>query len=169
MGGTSGSEDEAAGVDLLLLVATFGRIFTDELEAVVPSPELVNNNPMVILSLLHRRGPLRPVDLQRHTRMTSGGMANALNRLEQRGLVTRELEPDVPDGRAVQVSVTDEGAALAVRLGERLVRRLADNDDFARAGLRFAIGLVGSIPTDVLLGSVFDPRDGPSGARPELT
>lgn len=157
---TPDAGDQAAGVDLLLLVTTFGRIFTEELEAVVPYPELVNNNPMIILSLLHRRGPLRPVELQHHTMMTSGGMANALNRLERRGLVSREHDPELTDGRAVEVSVTEEGAVLAKRLGERLVRRLGENDDFAAAGLRFAIGLIGSIATDEMLGSVLDPTPG---------
>lgn len=63
-----------------------------------------------VLATLFRCGEphqLTPGQLLESTMVTSGAMTNRLDRLEQRGLVTRTKSPD--DGRQVLVSLTTTG------------------------------------------------------------
>lgn len=48
-----------------------------------------------------------PNKISQHNLLTSGGMTNALTRMEKKGLITRRKDPR--DGRAVIVTVTKEG------------------------------------------------------------
>jgi DNA-binding MarR family transcriptional regulator len=67
-----------------------------------------------VLAALRRVGPpfaLTPTELARHRMMTSGGMTVAIDRLERRGLVQREPNPD--DRRGSLVRLTDEGQELS--------------------------------------------------------
>lgn len=48
-----------------------------------------------------------PNKISQHHLLTSGGTANALTRMEKKGLITRRKDPS--DGRAVIVSVTQKG------------------------------------------------------------
>lgn len=66
-----------------------------------------------VLAALRRAGDpyqLTPGQLLRETHVTSGTMTNRVDRLVERGAVTRE--PDPNDGRGVLVSLTDHGRAL---------------------------------------------------------
>lgn len=66
-----------------------------------------------VLATLRRSGTpfiLTPTDLYEATMMTSGGMTARLDRLEKRGLIARQPNPD--DRRGVLVRLTDEGQAL---------------------------------------------------------
>ena len=66
-----------------------------------------------VLATLRRHGPpfqLTPGRLLESTMVTSGAMTNRLDRLEERGLVTRSKSPD--DGRQVLVTLTEEGRRL---------------------------------------------------------
>ena len=75
-------------------------------------------------------GRLRMTDLAEATMLSSGGMTRLVGRLEQRGLVRRDPDPD--DARAFHASLTDAGRAslaqarithdhvIANLLGERL-------------------------------------------------
>jgi len=65
-----------------------------------------------VLAALRREGvphALSPGRLVQLTLVTSGTMTNRIDRLESRGLVSRQ--PDPSDGRSVQVVLTDEGQA----------------------------------------------------------
>jgi DNA-binding MarR family transcriptional regulator len=65
-----------------------------------------------VLAALRRSGPpnqLSPSQLLTSSLVTSGTMTNRIDRLEERGLVTRA--PDPADGRGVIVRITAEGRA----------------------------------------------------------
>lgn len=67
-----------------------------------------------VLSALRRSGEpyqLTPGDLLRETLVTSGTMTNRLDRLTDRGLLTRQVSPR--DRRAVLVTLTEEGGRIA--------------------------------------------------------
>ncbi|MGW7411043.1 MarR family winged helix-turn-helix transcriptional regulator [Streptomyces sp. NPDC054863] len=66
-----------------------------------------------VLATLRRNGPdrhLTPAELMRSAMVTSGAVTQRLDRLQERGLVTRRPSPT--DGRVVQVALTEEGLAL---------------------------------------------------------
>ncbi len=110
-----------------------------------------------VLAALRRAGPpyqLTPTALMRTALVTSGAITQRLDRLEERGLITRERSSD--DGRAVVVSLTDAGrealdAALPDHLDteRKLLEGLSDDDRERLAGLlrRFLVTL-GRVPHD---------------------
>ncbi|MBO0699635.1 MAG: MarR family transcriptional regulator [Zavarzinella sp.] len=66
-----------------------------------------------ILATLRREGPdgrLTPTQLMRSVALSSGGMTNRLDRLEQAGLIRREADPE--DRRGVVVGLTRKGQEL---------------------------------------------------------
>ncbi|RSN05596.1 MarR family transcriptional regulator [Nonomuraea sp. WAC 01424] len=70
-----------------------------------------------VLATLRRSDPphrLTPAALMRASMVTSGAVTQRLDRLESRGLVRRT--PSDSDGRAVHVTLTDEGLALIGRV-----------------------------------------------------
>jgi len=80
------------------------------------------------LSSLDRQGPKRITTLATAEGVSQPSMTQLIQRLEQRGLVTRGSDP--ADGRVALVTVTDQGrAALAARRkrsAERIAGLLAD-------------------------------------------
>ncbi len=85
------------------------------LDALVGSdPRLSHKGDLDTLTALRRSGagkPLSPTQLAQVGQLTSGGMTNRLDRLEDAGLITRIPHPD--DRRSVLVSLTNAGAELA--------------------------------------------------------
>ncbi|MGP3964240.1 MarR family winged helix-turn-helix transcriptional regulator [Nonomuraea sp. 3N208] len=70
-----------------------------------------------VLATLRRSDPprrLTPAELMRASMVTSGAITQRLDRLEERGLVTRT--PSESDGRGVYVTLTEEGFALIDRV-----------------------------------------------------
>ncbi|MET7617776.1 MarR family transcriptional regulator [Streptomyces sp. NPDC005408] len=66
-----------------------------------------------VLATLRRSEPphrLTPAELMRASMVTSGAVTQRLDRLEERGLVTRT--PSATDGRVVHVELSEEGRAL---------------------------------------------------------
>jgi DNA-binding MarR family transcriptional regulator len=96
-----------------------------------------------VLATLRRSGPehaLTPGDLMRTAMVTSGAITQRLDRLEQRGLVSRGPHPQ--DGRAVLVTLTSAGRRLVDEIlpahlatEERLIAALSPADRAALAGL----------------------------------
>ena len=67
-----------------------------------------------------RDGAKRSGDLTNHARMTTGGMAKLLGRLEEDGFIERR-RGDEPDARTVTVTITDTGRELISRTATELV------------------------------------------------
>lgn len=63
-----------------------------------------------ILATLRRRGPLTPTQLMKSVILSSGGMTNRLDRLEDAGWIRREADP--ADRRGVLVGLTRKGQTL---------------------------------------------------------
>lgn len=66
-----------------------------------------------VLGTLRRNGEpysLTPTELYRSMMLSSGAMTNRIDRLEERGLVSREPDPD--DRRGVRIRLTTEGLEL---------------------------------------------------------
>ena len=85
-----------------------------------------------VLSALRRSGEpyqLTPGDLLRETLVTSGTMTNRIDRLAQRGLLTRQAAPH--DRRAVLVTLTAEGR----RVADRALEELLEHERALLAGL----------------------------------
>jgi MarR family 2-MHQ and catechol resistance regulon transcriptional repressor len=76
-----------------------------------------------ILEALYHRGPLLLGELQRKILVTSGGITYLVDRLERRGLVSRQPSPD--DRRARFAALTDEGEALIARIFPRHAESIA--------------------------------------------
>jgi DNA-binding MarR family transcriptional regulator len=108
-----------------------------------------------VLAALRRAGPpyqLTPTALMRTALVTSGAITQRLDRLEERGLITRTRSAS--DGRGVVVTLTDAGrAALDAALPDHLdtERRLlsglsaAEQDQLAALLRRFLVTL-GRVP-----------------------
>lgn len=96
-----------------------------------------------VLSALRRAGEpyqLSPKALLQQTLVSSGTMTNRIDRLVERGLVTRRTDPN--DGRGIRVSMTPEGetrvdgaiSQLLVAEGE-LLEKLTPSDQEGLASL----------------------------------
>ncbi|WP_329562971.1 MarR family winged helix-turn-helix transcriptional regulator [Kitasatospora sp. NBC_01266] len=97
-----------------------------------------------VLATLRRSDPphrLTPAELMRAAMVTSGAVSQRLEKLEERGLVTRR--PSATDGRVVHVELTEQGRALVDRaLPDHLAterRLLAALDAPGRAELAGAL------------------------------
>jgi DNA-binding MarR family transcriptional regulator len=66
-----------------------------------------------VLATLRRSGRLTPAEMLQSAMITSGGISQRLDRLEERGLVTRT--PDESNGRRVYVDLTEKGLELIDR------------------------------------------------------
>ncbi len=76
-----------------------------------------------ILEALYHKGPLLLGDLQRKILVTSGGITYLVNRLEAKGLVTRESFPG--DKRARFAVLTPTGSALIKQIFPTHAKKLA--------------------------------------------
>jgi MarR family transcriptional regulator, temperature-dependent positive regulator of motility len=107
------------------------------MRARIGDPDLVTNLPIVVLTELYLNGARRPVELQRVTGLTSGGMTKLLDRLESAGLITRSHGHVPTDRRAIEVDLTARGrttaetiATVIIENGQEVAatfRRLADD------------------------------------------
>jgi DNA-binding MarR family transcriptional regulator len=76
------------------------------------------------LATLERSGPCRLTSLAAQEGVTQPAMTQLIGRLQESGLVDRAADPG--DGRAVQVSLTDEGRAMLAKRRAVRAERLAE-------------------------------------------
>jgi DNA-binding MarR family transcriptional regulator len=96
---------------------------------------------LICLREIRRQGGVNPGSLARSVSLSPATVTGIIDRLEMRGLVTRERRSR--DKRQVLVQLTDAGADLLWRtpppLQERFVERLEALDDDERASLAAAL------------------------------
>jgi len=79
---------------------------------------------VAVLGSLDRRGPQRITTMAAAQGVSQPSMTQLVQRLEQRGLVSRTSDPS--DGRVALVGLTDEGRAVLAARRQRNARRIAD-------------------------------------------
>ena len=97
------------GTALLAAVRAIGSA-TDAYRRAVATEAGLGTADLVALSLLHRQQPQQPVRIGDWTGLTPGSVTALLDRLENRGYVTR-VRP-THDRRILQVNLTPAGRAL---------------------------------------------------------
>src|ERR1700691_4824361 len=133
---TSSSADRALDVDeLTTVIEDFNTIFIR-----LPSVRRFNFSTLSVLHTLSRNGPMRLTDLTATEQLKQPALTSLVARLERDGLVLRRRDPE--DGRAVLISLTQEGSAVirsrrASRVAKlsRLVDRLAPDERDMLGGL----------------------------------
>ena len=76
----------------------------------------------VIQYIAHHGGSVQPGEISNSMGISSARIAAALNSLERKGLVTREI--DVNDRRKILVDLTEAGEALAAAQTKRITERI---------------------------------------------
>src|SRR5215468_2950668 len=79
---------------------------------------------VAVLASLDRGGPQRITTMAAAEGVSQPSMTQLVQRLEQRGLVSRGSDPS--DGRVALVSLTEEGRAVLAARRQRNARRIAD-------------------------------------------
>lgn len=113
--GRERSEIDAGGLGVTNRIALLGKVLSNEDKRVLAPLGLAPWACDVLLAL-RRQGPpyqLTPTKLRKLTLLTSGAMTTRLDRLEEAGLVHRELDSD--DRRSFRVSLTERGKHMADR------------------------------------------------------
>lgn len=102
------NEPDLSGIHLWLLLWKAARSVEARALHSVARFQMGNTDFAVLEALLHK-GPLTVTELREKVLLTSGSMTTAIDRLEARGLVTRQ--GDVADRRARIIHLTPEGCA----------------------------------------------------------
>ncbi len=103
---------DVSGMAVIGRIGRLQRAIGPQLDRVFARHEL-ESWEFDVLATLRRHGPpfqLTPGRLLESTMVTSGAMTNRLDRLEQRGFLTRAKSPN--DGRQVLVTLTEAGRRL---------------------------------------------------------
>lgn len=93
-----------------------------ELRADFVWEDLIENEYGVLYTLSTAPAGLRMIDLAQDVLITQPGLSRLIGRMEQRGLVRREDDPD--DGRACRIRLTDTGSHLQRRVGATHARQV---------------------------------------------
>lgn len=112
---------EATALKAWVVLARAYLAISRHVEADVARHDLTSSE-FGILEALHHKGPLLLGDLQKKVLVTSGGMTYLVNRLEAKGLVTRQSFPG--DRRARYAVLTTQGSALIRRIFPAHAKRL---------------------------------------------
>ncbi len=108
-------------VTFTFLLGRLGRLTESIATDVCADADTTPAELRVLSALMHTpEGSASPRVIAASIVQTSGGLTATLNRLEQRGWIDRQPDPD--DGRGRLVIITDEGR----RFSERLIGELAD-------------------------------------------
>jgi DNA-binding MarR family transcriptional regulator len=98
------------------------------LERVLAASSAVKSGQFQVLAALRRRdpAPMNATELARASILTSGAMTAVLDRLEEQGLIRRQIDGD--DRRARRITITEKGRTIIDRaLEQRLAQHRALN------------------------------------------
>lgn len=105
-------ELDCSSLSVVVRVLYLAKVFRQSAERALASLDL-KLWEYDVLSALRRQGPpfqLPATGLARASMLTTGAMTNRIDRLEARGLVSRQTDP--ADRRGVNVRLTEQGRAL---------------------------------------------------------
>jgi DNA-binding MarR family transcriptional regulator len=77
----------------------------------------------VLYTLSKCQNPIRLSELNRHVLLSQPALSRMVDRLADRGLISRSTDPN--DGRGVRLALTGEGLAVQRRIGRRHGRSVA--------------------------------------------
>ena len=77
----------------------------------------------VLYTLSKCKDPIRLSELNRHVLLSQPALSRMVDRLADRGLISRAIDPS--DGRGVRLALTEEGLAIQRRIGRRHGRSVA--------------------------------------------
>jgi len=113
------SDDESA-IHLWLVLSRAFRAMQKADEHSLRETGLCTSDFAVLEALLHK-GPMPVNAIGRKVLLTSGSITTAVDRLQERGLVVRSVDPE--DRRVVQVHLTRDGRRQIERLFAEHARR----------------------------------------------
>jgi DNA-binding MarR family transcriptional regulator len=137
------TDARAHALELLFRVGLLGNLVSEHVADATGDPELTRNLPIAVIADLAVHGRRRPAEIQHHAGMTSGGVTKLLDRLEQRGLVTRSFGMVPGDRRAIVVELTERGAEVADAVADGLLGRIGEVGEALREASALADGLDG--------------------------
>src|SRR6266705_639388 len=115
---------DASGTHLWLVMMkahrTLGRLATRSIES-----SEVGLSDFAVLEMLLHKGPQPVNEIGRRIELTSGAITTAVDRLESRGLVTREAHESDRRARIVRLTARGEQEAARVFAGHKTVMDLA--------------------------------------------
>lgn len=94
--------------------------------------DIIANQPIMVLIVLDLEGPQRPGDLKDRTGLSSGGVTKVVDRLEERGFVSRTYGAIPEDHRGVLVTLTNPGRRFVQAITRALADHLPDPGNLVR-------------------------------------
>jgi MarR family 2-MHQ and catechol resistance regulon transcriptional repressor len=101
--------NDPTGTHVWLVLMKAHRSVQRHAAASIASLDLCLSDFVVLEMLLHK-GPMKINDIGRKVDLTSGSITSAVDRLQERGLVSREINRE--DGRSRIVELTSKGRTL---------------------------------------------------------
>lgn len=117
----SRSESRTTAPKLWVVLARAQRAVASYVERCIAAEGLCLSDFMVLEVLLHK-GPMTISEIGQNVLLANASMTSAVDRLEEKSLVSREASPD--DRRVRIVTLTKKGKALTSELYERHVTDL---------------------------------------------
>lgn len=117
---------------------------------------LSSNADVAVLTTLRLAGPQRPRELRHRTGLTTGGLSNLFDRLEQQQLMTRTYGGTDGDRRSALVALTARGEHVADAIADAIRRTIADQSALLRR-------------TRELIDAISDPRASGRATEPART
>ena len=118
---SSRSQSRTTAPKLWIVLARAQRAVASYVEQCIAAEGLCLSDFMVLEILLHK-GPMTISDIGQNVLLANASMTSAVDRLEQKSLVSREASPN--DRRVRIVALTKKGRALISELYERHVADL---------------------------------------------
>lgn len=125
------------------LVRRVNQLAAAESEPVFAAEGLTGTQWSALVSIWFGRGATA-AELARDLGHDKGAMTRLIDAIEERGWVVRERAPD--DRRCINLALTDEGVAVALRCKRRLIARWNDwLGDWREEDIRMLIALLAKL------------------------